>query len=336
MRPPLPLAVAGILVVLTACHPPRRQPVSHHETRAFPAAAGKVVRCKLRSLGLEVHVRPQDDIQVTVDLEASSSSAAAARRWLERHTPTFEDSAPSLGIAVPPTRGGSLAIGSLRTKGRLVLTLPPQCKLVVESTSGDIRIDGGQPLAGPVRLQTASGDVEVRGGVDDLVMRTASGDLEVRSRALRSLEFTSASGDARVRDGCGNVIVDSSSGDIRLARLAGTLSATTSSGDVAASWIEPPTRIVVTTSSGDVSLELPAGTVLRGEARTRSGHIRSAFRGVSDQRGQRLAWSGPAEACAVDIGTSSGDVRLGRSGEATSERAATPAPEAEPRGHTEI
>lgn len=327
MRPALPIAIACTLITLSACHPPRREPASHHETRSFPAAAGKVVSCDLRSLDLDVQVQAGDSIQVTVDLEVSSSSRGAARRWLESHTPTFQDGPSQLEITLPRRRSGTFMVGYIRTHGRITLMLPPQCKLEVETSSGDIAIDGSEPLAGPVRLRTASGDAEVKGGVEDLVMRTASGNLETRDRALASLEFGSASGDLRVRDGCGDTIVDSSSGEVRLTGLVGTLSATTSSGDVVASWTKPPTRVVVDTSSGDVNLDLPAGTALRGSAQTRSGEIRGDFEGRSEKRGRRLVWDGPGGACTVEISTSSGDVRLRGAGESPKPRSgATPTP----------
>lgn len=337
MRPALPIAIACTLITLSACHPPRREPAAHHETRSFPAAAGKVVSCDLRSLDLDVQVQAGDAIQVTVDLEVSSSSRGAARRWLESHTPTFRDGPSGLEVTLPGRRSGTFMVGYIKTHGRVTLTLPPQCKLEVETSSGDIAIDGSQPLAGPVRLRTASGDVEVRGGVADLVMRTSSGNLETRDRALASLEFGSASGDVRVRDGCGNVIADSSSGEVRLAGLVGTLSATTSSGDVVASWTEPPARVVVDTGSGDVNLELPAGTALRGDAQTRSGEIRASFEGRSEKRGRRLVWDGPADACTVEISTSSGDVRLRGAGESPQPRSgATPTPREATRAGTQL
>lgn len=336
MRPTLPIVTAITVIALSACHPPRREPSSHHETRSFPATAGKVVSCDLRSLDLDVHVQAGDAIQVAVDLEVSSSSRGAARRWLESHTPAFQDQANRLEIAVPRRRDGTFLVGYIRTHGRVTLTLPPQCRLEVETASGDVAVDGSQPLAGPVRLRTASGDAEIKGGVDDLVMRTASGNLEIQDHALRSLEFGSTSGDLRVRDGCGNVIVDSSSGEVRLADLEGTLSATTSSGDVVASWKTQPARVAVDTSSGDVTLELPEGTTVRGAVDTRSGEIRSSFEGTSEKRGRRLRWDNPAGASEVTVSTTSGDVRLRRSGSRSEPPVvATPAAEASPQ-HVEI
>jgi len=314
MRSALPIAIASALIAGSACQPSRREPATHHETRSFPAAAGKVVSCSLRSLDLDVRVQAGETIEVAVDLGVSSSARGAAERWLRSHTPTFRDGPSRLEINLPRRRSGTVLFGYLRTHGRVTLTLPPQSQLEVETSSGDITIGGSQPLAGPVKLRTASGDVEARGGVADLVVRTASGDVEIRDRALASLEFRSASGDVRVRDGCGNVIAETSSGKVRLARLVGTLAATTSSGDVVASWTEPPTRVVVATSSGDVNLELPAGVSLRGDVQTHSGGIHTSFEGRSGKRGRWLVWEGPAEACSVKISTSSGDVRLRRAG----------------------
>ena len=159
------LLILVLTLLVTGCRPPDRTPLAHHESRTFAAPAGKLVRCDLRSLDLEVVVKEGDAITAVVDLEASASSSAFARRWIENHTPSFADSADTLEIKVPSRHRSSLIVGYIRTEGSIVLTLPPRCRLEVASSSGDITVEGSAPLAAPVRLTTSSGDVEIAGGV---------------------------------------------------------------------------------------------------------------------------------------------------------------------------
>lgn len=325
------LLTLALMLLLPACRPPGRTPLTHHESRTFAAAAGKLVRCELRSLDLEVEVREGDTITATVDLEVSASSSGLARRWIENHTPAFTDGAETLEISVPSGRRTSLVLGQLRTHGTIVLTVPPQCRLEVDSSSGDISIEGKAPLAGPVRLTTSSGDAEISGGVGELIMHSSSGDLQVDRTALGRLEFESSSGDVRVRSGCGNALVDTSSGEVRLHDLEGSLSADTSSGDVVVSWTSVPGGGVrVSSTSGDVDLELPANVTLRGDVATSSGELRSDFPATSERRGRRLTLNGGSGAIEVEIRTTSGDVHLRQGDEtATSGAAPTPATPAE-------
>lgn len=312
-----------LMLLLVGCHPPGRSPLTHHESRTFAAGSGKIVRCDLRSLDLEVDVKEGETITAVVDLEVSASSPGLARRWIENHTPTFTDSQETLEVGVPDRHRSYLVLGQLRTRGTLAITLPPHCKLEVDSSSGDITIEGKAALSGPVRLTTSSGDVEISGGVGELIMHTSSGDLQADRMSLARLEFVSSSGDARVRDGCGDVLVDTSSGEIRLHDLRGNLSVDTHSGDVVASWMSiPKGPLHVRTASGDVDLDLPAGATVRGEVSTSSGELRSDFPATTDRRGRHLTLDGGSGAIEAEIRTTSGDVHL-RKG---SEPAALPSP----------
>jgi DUF4097 and DUF4098 domain-containing protein YvlB len=283
------------------------------------------VSCDVRALDVEVRVEEGDAIKADVNLRVSSSSRHAARRWLESRTPRFEDRADALDITVAGRKGGVVVFGSLRTRGRLTLTVPPQCRLEITTSSGDVSIRGDSVLRNPTHLRTASGDALVAGGVDELAMHTASGDLRVERRPLSRLEFTSASGDLRVRRGCGDAVLKTASGDLRLSGLVGSLSARTASGDIIASWTATPPRIEVGTASGDVSLELPKDIALRGSVTTRSGEIRSSFAGTGGRRGRSLHWDEGQSA--IEISSASGDVRIRRGGRSDQpDEADTPVP----------
>jgi len=302
------VALAAAALTLAACRPPS-EPASVDQVQTFPASAGKIVRLDLRSLDVEIRVSDRDDIRAALRLEARSSSSTAARRWVERHTPTFDDSESALEIR-QPSDGGVFLVGFMQSKGVLELDLPASCELEVSTSSGDVDIDGHATLSRMARVKTSSGDLKVEGGVADLTVQTSSGDVRVVGPALHLLDFDTGSGDLRLDAGATKVVAESASGDLRLRRLSGALSVETGSGDVSAQWndVAPDDAVLVATSSGDVHLRLPEDASPRGELRSRSGDLRSAFDGEWDRRHTQLTLSGTG--ASVTVRTSSGRIVL--------------------------
>jgi len=194
-----------------------------------------------------------------------------------------------------------MMIGYFHTRGTIQVTLPPSCRLDVHTASGDVALDGAEPLAETVRLETASGDVRVGGGARSLLIETASGDMRVTGGELDSFQAQTASGDVELRTPVRRVQIDTASGDLRLDRLLGDLSAHTASGNVRATWreIAGGSRATVNTASGDVTLRLPRDAALTGKISTSSGRIRSDFPGSFGRRERTFTLhgqAGPAEA----------------------------------------
>ncbi|MGD1147334.1 MAG: DUF4097 family beta strand repeat-containing protein [Thermoanaerobaculaceae bacterium] len=289
-----------------------RVPLSVHETKTFTAAAGKLVRFDVSSLDVDVTVAPTSTITAEVEIDARSSSRGAARRWVDSHTPTFDDSSSALEIRQPSRRAGIVVFGFLNTKARVKLVMPPECGLEVRTSSGDVAVGGDVVVAGPVRIRTSSGDVTVTGGLRELIVKTSSGDVVVRRQPLAGLEADTTSGDVTLESGGQRAIVGTSSGDVRLEKLEGGLSVDTSSGEVAASWaaLAPGSKLRVHTSSGDVRLRVPDAAQFRGRISTRSGSIHSDFSGVSERREHELSFTAMADAVEIDVRTSSGDVSV--------------------------
>ena len=306
------VALAGTLLAAVGCVR-HTTPQAVHQTHTFPVAAGKLIRLDVRSLDVDVKVSEASTISVTVNLQVSSSSRNATRRWLERNTPEFDDSESVLEVRLPARDRHALVVfGFIHTKGRLELVVPPSCRLEVHTSSGDVRIAGAATLSGATRLETTSGDITVSGGVRELIANTSSGDVHVTGPALAGLEADTSSGDVTLTGGCGKAIVDTSSGDVRLEKLTGDLSADASSGDVSASWdsVAASKKIRVRTASGDVRLRLPEGTVLKGVINTVGGHVHSDFHGSQEKRGRSLSFEATGEGTELEVRTSSGDVGL--------------------------
>lgn len=307
------VAAVPLTLMALSCDRPRSAAESH-QAHTFPAEDGKLVRIEPRSLDVVVNVADVGEITVTVDLEARASSAAHARRWLERHQPTFDDDAGKLAVRVPRDRGATVFVGWFHAKGALTFTIPASCRLEVKSSSGDVTIDGEAVLAKEARIETSSGDAEVRGGVRELIFHASSGDLEVADPLLALLDAQTSSGDVAVRSGCARTLVETSSGDVRLQGLTGELSVITGSGDVRSTFesLAAGTPVRVRTSSGDVNLFFP-DVPLAGEVRTSSGHIRSRFDGTWDRRKRHLDLGTGTDAAALEIRTVSGEIVLSRS-----------------------
>jgi DUF4097 and DUF4098 domain-containing protein YvlB len=280
--------------------------------KSFPASSGKLVRVAVRSLDVVVRVSEGNEVKVLYDLKAGSSSPGAARRWVERNTPEFDDSESELIVRTPKRSGVVVSIGYFHGKGRLELAVPAKCRLIVETTSGDVAIGGKPALEGPVKIVTTSGDVDVRGGVRELEVDSTSGEVTVRGDELDRFEVETSSGDVLLESGARVAEAETSSGEIRLSGLGGGLRADSRSGDIIASWDTLPSgeRVHVSTTSGDVTLRIPSGTALGGELRSRSGNVRSMFEGTSTKRERSLQFTAREGAAMLDVRASSGDVEL--------------------------
>ncbi len=305
-------SIALLAVSLAASCRVAATPAVFQESHSFSAAPGKLVRLEARSLDVEVRVAQQEGITVAVSLDARSSSSAAARRWVERNKPSFDDSAARLDVRVPSEHHGLFIVGFFRTEGKLTVSLPPSCRLEVSTGSGDVRIDGGEPLAGTVRIDTSSGDVTVGGGVRELAVNTTSGDLRVSAEGLTVVQAETSSGDVQLLKGADRVLADTSSGDLRLDGLRGELSVHTSSGDVRATWRSLPaeSNVKVRTSSGDVTLRLPAAVTPAGTLDSSSGTIHCDFPGSWSRRERTFALAAPSGGVGVEVRTSSGDITV--------------------------
>ncbi len=315
------LVLVSTTLLITACGG-GRVPDSVHESRSVPASPDKLVKIELGSADVIARVEPSEKITVEMDLEVRASSAAAARRWLERHKPEIEDSDKTLTIHTPSGRQALYLGYFLHARTVVRVKLPPFCRLEASTASGDVELSGSELLSGPVRVTTTSGDVRVDGGARDLLINTTSGDCEVNGPPLDSVQFESSSGDLKLRAAAARLISDTSSGTISAKELTGSASASSSSGDVRATWKSLPAQasITVETSSGEVTLRLPPDSRLRGGLETASGRIRCDFQGTCHRRECLLMTADATNE--VKVSTHSGDIHLRAL--ASEELAATP------------
>ncbi|NWF99416.1 MAG: hypothetical protein HXY19_00490 [Thermoanaerobaculaceae bacterium] len=279
--------------------------------KAFPASDGKTVLIDAGPLDLFVRSADIREIRLTVHLAATAFKESQCVAWLEAHRPDIQDAPDTLHVVAPEPRGISLLHGVITSRARIELVVPPFVRPDLTTSSGSLLVEGDFTEATPLRLRTATGDVEFTGWAPQVEMRSTSGDMRVRApRAVDSLLARTAGGEVILTGGARRVRCDTSSGNVRLDGLLGPVGIVTTSGNVTCRFdaLAATDEIRVMSSSGKVRLTLPPGATPTGEIASARGEIRSVYAGEPDPKGGRLrlAGSGPR----VSVTTSSGRIEL--------------------------
>ncbi len=274
------------------------------------AAEGMLVQVEAGSLDVALRVSAIDEVRVEVELAAGSFSEKAVDAWLSSHRPEFSEGPEAFKVMVRPSESAFFQ-GVVVTRARMSFVVPPYVQVDVSSTSGNLQLEGELPKARPLRLRSASGDVEFVGFAPEVEARTTSGDIRLRfSRPVESLLVRTASGDVEVSGGVKLLRADSSSGELRATGLLGPAGVATTSGDVSLAFDALPegSEVRVTSASGRVRLTLPPGSKPGGEVSSVKGEIRSAYPGQTPGKGGKLILSG--ESVRVFVTTTSGRIEL--------------------------
>lgn len=162
------------------------------------------------------------------------------------------------------------------------------------------------PHGADVRIATAAADAVVRGRVRSLDAKTASGDVEVRGGVEQDAAIKTVSGDARIDRVGGDLVLQSVSGDLTAGAIGGSVDTKSVSGDIRIESLRDG-RASFTSVSGDVAVGIAQGSFLDVDAGSVSGDLGSEVPLSSDRSG---AGEGPT---VVLRGRSvSGDVRVFR------------------------
>ena len=132
-------------------------------------------------------------------------------------------------------------------EARLDFKVPDNVMVRVDNSSGDVSITGID--ASNHKIESSSGDIELRNVGGDVIVRASSGDIKVDG-IEGGLEIETSSGDQRVYNISGNVRFDASSGDVRFQSVSGNLRGRTSSGEI--DMVEIEGIFDVSASSGDI------------------------------------------------------------------------------------
>jgi len=278
-----------------------------HQEHTFDARPGQTVAIDVSFHRVDVRIQPGATVHAVVDLSTSGSGSKAERAVAEL-TPVFQDKGDTLVIR--STRKGGWNWSSGKFKGSVIVTMPPDLDLRVDSSSGSITVDGDLGNAS-VSCDASSGSVAIDGAMRELVAGTSSGSIRADlTRPLERFSADASSGSIRLSGGARFASADTSSGSITLSGLLGDADMSASSGSITARWdsIPPSASIRAGASSGGVTLELPPGTELSGTVKTSSGGIRSDFPGTFER--SSAEFNGGSGAVKIRVSTSSGGVKV--------------------------
>jgi hypothetical protein len=176
----------------------------------------------------------------------------------------------------------------------------------------DLKTSGGnvllQSLSGEQQAATSGGNIEIRNGKGNAVVRTSGGNIDIDA-FNGTLDAITSGGNIEARDARGGVKLRTSGGNLRLASVSGNLDAQTSGGNIDARITELGERISLNTSAGDVSVQMPLDKGMDLDLRGNQVKINMKnFKGVvEDDRVQGKLNGGGIP---VTISTSGGDVHV--------------------------
>lgn len=156
-------------------------------------------------------------------------------------------------------------------RGTLTLTVPTEIKLLVESASGNLSIDG--LLEGTYLLKSSSGNIKIQDSTGKLATKTVSGnqnidhfqgevDLQSTSGNIYAnhtkgnLVAISVSGKQNYNDHLGRIKIKSTSGRLSLADITGALDLKTVSGKQSVINLSLKDSSIFSSVSGDIDLEI--------------------------------------------------------------------------------
>jgi hypothetical protein len=306
------VAISVLLILISVPYPLPAAQRTLEESRTFPAGDGKRLIVQAFDLDISVQLADVDHIEAEISLHIANTSRDAAERWIENHTPHFDDSEEVLLVSVEPEKStGFLGFGRLSASARLTLRVPGTIVPDLTTSNGAIRIRGDFPNAEPLRLRSLSGDITMFGAAGSVHVHGGDGDVDISViRPLGEFFARTSAGDIRIVGGAQRARVDTGSGKIWLQSMSGGVEASTSNGRITLGWdrLDPQSHVRVRSASGRIQLEVPAAARPQGRLTTTTGNIRSEFAGRVTADGSTLELEG--DGATFDVETASGAIQL--------------------------
>lgn len=198
----------------------------------------------------------------------------------------------------------------------------------VEATAGSGRIEV-RDIAGPAKLASRSGRIEVENIGDDVSATTGSGGCRI-ARVKGRLHFEVGSGGATIEDVSDEIRGTARSGTLQIERPGGRVAVETRSGGIMVRDAKEDLRATATSGvldvsgspaphsywelesrSGGITLDVPSSASFRLHARTSSGSVSTDLPiAIEEQTGKEIrAQIGKGQA-RVEANTSSGAIRI--------------------------
>ena len=277
----------------------------------FAIKAGEEVRVDVLDLDLVARGAGVAILRCTTDIKISGAGSEKADAWIAAHTPEFTDSEERLSIQLLPQKTGFLGLGTLSQRRRMQLVLPLESIPDLTTSSGSIEISGDFALADPLRLRSGDGKINFSGAATSLEIRSTSGTSTIQVvRPLKKLWLRTASGDINFKGGAEDVHIETASGAIRLHGLLADTSVETVSGAIELQWDSLPAdaKLKIRSASGDIRIYLPPAAEPAGSLATSTGELHSEFSGQASAEGDTIQLDGKGPA--LEIESASGDIFL--------------------------
>jgi hypothetical protein len=126
-------AIGAALLLLTSVAAAAEK--SEVVEKSFPSQPGKVVFVDVGPLDVHLRVSDIPDIRLKVELVAAALSEGQAKNWIETRWPTLDDKEGELRITAPDPGGVSILKGVIGTRARVELTVPPNVRPDLSSSS---------------------------------------------------------------------------------------------------------------------------------------------------------------------------------------------------------
>jgi DUF4097 and DUF4098 domain-containing protein YvlB len=196
--------------------------------------------------------------------------------------------------------------------GRVVVTMRDKGKFGLSFGSffgnGGLRVQARVPHSASVRVKTAAADTQLSGHFGKLELNSASGDVHLRGKVAEDATIKTVSGDVELDRVDGDLSVQCVSGDVRARAVAGSVDTKSVSGDIRLDALTAG-NVRFTSVSGDIEIGIAQGSLVDVDAGSTSGDLSSEVPLASEPPSDE----GAAAPTVVLRGrTVSGDVRVFR------------------------
>ena len=181
-----------------------------------------------------------------------------------------------LNVLLPKALADSLRrciVSTISADASLSAITVREFKLNSVSGNQEVRLSAEQ-----AEFSSASGDLELDVQAEMIEAKTASGDVSLTAANSAEIIISTASGDIECRGTTRRLTLNSASGDVSYSGTADEIQVKTASGDCGLALEVSPNRLDVTSVSGDVDVKLPEGCACNLQLNSRSGDIR--FSGI--------------------------------------------------------
>jgi hypothetical protein len=176
--------------------------------------------------------------------------------------------------------------------------------------NGGLRVEVRAPHGSSVKVKTASADTELNGHFGALELNSASGDVRLRGELVDNATIRTVSGDVELDRVDGDLSVQCVSGDVRARAIAGSVDTKSVSGDIRLDALVSG-NVRFTSVSGDIEIGIAPGSLVDVDAGSTSGDLSSEVPLASEPPSGE---GGAAPTVVLRGRTVSGDVRVFRAG----------------------